>query len=55
MGDTNLRRAQRLHVHKPVVMHAVRQQAGGPYEIEQRVCSHCRRLLDERQLRRAAA
>ena len=55
MADTNLRRAGRVHVHQPVVTHSVRQQAGIPYEIEQRVCSHCRRLLDERQLRRAAA
>jgi NMD protein affecting ribosome stability and mRNA decay len=55
MADTNLRRAERFHVHKPVVTHAVRQQAGIPYEIEQRVCSRCRRLLDERQLRRAGA
>ena len=54
MADTNLRRAG-WHVHEPVVTHAVRQQAGIPYEMEQRVCSQCRRLLDERQLRRAAA
>jgi len=56
MADKNLlRRAGRPHVHNAVVTHTVRQHAGIPYEIEQRICSGCRRLLDERQLRRATA
>lgn len=43
------------HQHKAVVAHALRQQAGIPYEVEQHVCSDCRRVLDERTVRRAAA
>ncbi|MBA2461264.1 MAG: hypothetical protein H0V45_05795 [Actinobacteria bacterium] len=55
MADKNLlRRARRAHEHKAIVTHTVRQHAGIPYEVEQRVCSDCRRILDERQLRRAA-
>jgi len=50
-----LRRTQRLHVHKAVVTRAVRQRAGVPYEVEQRICSSCQSILDERQLRRTAA
>jgi NMD protein affecting ribosome stability and mRNA decay len=49
------KRAQQLHKHKAVIAHALRQQAGIPYEIEQRVCSDCHRVLDERTVRRAAA
>lgn len=45
----------RLHRHRAVVTHAVKQREGIPYEIEQRVCSDCRRVLEERPLRRAAA
>ena len=48
-------RVGRLHKHRSVIAHALRQQAGIPYEIEQRVCSDCHRVLDERTLRRAAA
>ncbi len=56
MIDKNLlRRAGRPHVHKAVVTRTVRQHSGIPYEFEQRVCSNCRRVLDERQLRRTAA
>jgi len=47
--------ARRLHRHKAVVTHALRQHAGIPYEVEQRVCSDCRRILDVRTVRRAAA
>ena len=47
--------ARRLHRHKAVVTHALRQHAGVPYEVEQKVCSGCRRVLDERTVRRAAA
>jgi NMD protein affecting ribosome stability and mRNA decay len=49
------RRARQLHEHKAVVTHALRQHAGIPYEVEQQVCSDCKRVLDERTLRRAAA
>ena len=44
-----------LHEHRAVVAHALRQHAGIPYEVEQKVCSDCRAVLDERPLRRAAA
>jgi NMD protein affecting ribosome stability and mRNA decay len=46
---------RRLHRHKAVIAHALRQQAGVPYEVEQKVCSDCRRILEERTVRRAAA
>ncbi|MGZ8740734.1 MAG: hypothetical protein ACXWZ8_09090 [Gaiellaceae bacterium] len=49
------KRVRRLHEHKAVIAHALRQQAGIPYEVEQHVCSDCRRVLDERTVRRAAA
>jgi NMD protein affecting ribosome stability and mRNA decay len=49
------RRARRLHEHKAVIAHALRQHAGIPYEVEQRVCTDCQRILDERTVRRAAA
>jgi hypothetical protein len=48
-------RATKLHEHKAVVARALRQQAGIPYEVEQKVCSDCRAVLEERPLRRAAA
>jgi len=31
------------------------QRAGVPYEVERKMCSSCRRVLDERPLKRAAA
>lgn len=43
------------HRHRAVVAHALRQQSGIPYEVEQKVCCDCRRVLDERTVRRAAA
>jgi len=43
------------HRHTAVVTHALRQRAGVPYEVERRVCSACRRVLDERPVKRAAA
>ena len=49
------RRARQLHQHKAVIAHALRQHAGIPYEVEQRVCSDCHRVIDERTVRRAAA
>lgn len=53
-NETN-KRARRLHQHNAVIAHALRQHAGIPYEVEQRVCSGCHRVLDERTVRRAAA
>jgi hypothetical protein len=49
------KRTRQLHEHKAVIAHALRQHAGIPYEIEQRVCSDCRTVLGERTVRRAAA
>ena len=49
-----LRRAQ-SHRHHEVTTHVIRQRSGVPYEVEQRICSECRTVLAERQLRRAAA
>jgi hypothetical protein len=43
------------HRHTEVTKHVVRQRAGVPYEVERKMCSSCREVLDERLLRRAAA
>jgi len=55
MAASNTKRAGQLHEHKAVVAHTLRQQAGIPYEVEQKVCTDCRTVLDERTVRRAAA
>jgi hypothetical protein len=46
-------RLRRAHKHTVVIVHALRQRAGVPYEVERSVCSECRHVLDERRLRRA--
>lgn len=43
------------HKHQTVTVHAIRQRAGVPYEIERKVCSTCRRVLGEKPIRRTAA
>jgi NMD protein affecting ribosome stability and mRNA decay len=43
------------HHHTTVTTHVLRQRAGVPYEVERKICSSCRRVIDERLLRRAAA
>jgi hypothetical protein len=43
------------HEHTAVTTHLLRRRAGVPYEVERKVCTACRRVLDERPLRRAAA
>jgi NMD protein affecting ribosome stability and mRNA decay len=43
------------HKHVAVTTHVLRQREGVPYEVERQVCADCRRVLDERLLRRAAA
>jgi NMD protein affecting ribosome stability and mRNA decay len=48
-------RVSRIHKHTTVTTLAIRQRQGVPYEVERTVCSTCRRLLDEKPLRRAAA
>jgi NMD protein affecting ribosome stability and mRNA decay len=46
---------KRIHKHRAVTVHAIRQRAGVPYHVERKVCSSCSRLLDERTIKRAAA
>jgi hypothetical protein len=43
------------HKHTVVTLHTLRQRAGVPYEVERKQCSACRRVLEERPLKRAAA
>ena len=43
------------HKHSSVTIHAIRQRDGVPYHVERKVCSGCRRLLDEKTIKRAAA
>jgi hypothetical protein len=52
---TSPRPEQHDHRHDAVTRHALRQQDGIPYEVERVVCLGCRRVLEERTLRRAAA
>ena len=54
-GTVNMLRRTRSHRHHEVTTHVIRQRAGVPYQVEQRVCSECRTIIAERQLRRAAA
>jgi len=46
---------KRLHRHSGVQTYVLLQRLGIPYEVERTVCSECRRVLDERPLKRAAA
>lgn len=43
---------KRVHKHTAVTMRAIRQRNGVPFEVERQVCKDCRRLLDERPLKR---
>jgi hypothetical protein len=43
------------HHHRPVVLHLLAQRLGIPYEVERTTCSDCRKVLDERTVRRAQA
>jgi len=43
------------HEHVATNLHVLRQRAGVPYEVEQKVCADCRRVLGETPVRRAAA
>jgi hypothetical protein len=54
MGQLILHRG-RLHRHSSVRTYVLLQRLGIPYEVERTVCSECRRVLDERRLKRAAA
>ncbi|MGB2876266.1 MAG: hypothetical protein WBB76_12435 [Gaiellaceae bacterium] len=46
---------RRAHRHTAVRTHVLIQRLGVPYEFERTVCSECRRVLEERPLKRAAA
>jgi NMD protein affecting ribosome stability and mRNA decay len=50
-------KAHRAKVHEHVAkrVHVLLQRAGIPYEMEQQVCEACRRILDEKPVKRAAA
>jgi hypothetical protein len=54
---TTLERQMTLkrHKHTAVTIHAIRQRAGVPYHVERKVCSDCRRVIEEKTIRRAAA
>ena len=54
-GKVNMLRRTHTHRHHEVTTHVIRQRAGVPYEVEQRVCRDCRTVIAERALRRAAA
>ena len=54
MGQLILHRG-RLHRHTSVRTYLLLQRLGVPYEVERTVCSECRRVLDERPMKRAAA
>jgi hypothetical protein len=43
------------HEHTAVKSVVVLQREGVPYEMERTVCQACKRLLDERRVRRANA
>ncbi len=45
----------KLHEHHAKRVHVLSQRAGVPYEVEQQVCEDCRRILDEKTVKRAAA
>jgi NMD protein affecting ribosome stability and mRNA decay len=49
------RQPRRLHDHVAKRVHVLLQRAGVPYEVEQQVCTDCRRILDEKPVKRAAA
>ena len=46
---------KRLHRHTGVRTYVLLQRLGVPYEVERTICSECRRVLDERPVKRAAA
>jgi hypothetical protein len=46
---------KRTHKHQAVTIHAIRQRSGVPYHVERKVCTSCRRLLDEKTIKRAVA
>jgi len=53
--QTTPKNSMSRHRHRAVKLHVLAQRQGIPYELEQKVCSDCSRVLDERPLKRAAA
>jgi hypothetical protein len=49
------RNSPKVHEHVAKQVHVLLQRAGVPYEMEQKVCAACSRVLDEKPVRRAAA
>jgi NMD protein affecting ribosome stability and mRNA decay len=47
--------AVKVHEHVAKRVHVLLQRAGVPYEMEQQVCEACRRVLDEKPVKRATA
>jgi hypothetical protein len=45
----------KLHEHVAKRVHVLMQRSGIPYEMERQVCTSCRRVLDEKPVKRAAA
>ena len=43
------------HEHVTQQVHVLALRSGVPYEVEQKVCADCHRVLDETPVRRAAA
>ena len=43
------------HEHVATRVHVLMVKSGVPYEVEQRVCTGCRHVLDEKRVKRAAA
>jgi NMD protein affecting ribosome stability and mRNA decay len=46
---------RRDHTHTAVRTYVLLQRLGVPYEVERTICAECRRVLEERPLKRAAA
>ncbi len=46
---------QSSHEHHAELVHVLMQQAGVPYEVEQKVCADCHRVLDETPVKRTDA
>ena len=46
---------EKPHEHVATNVHVLRQKDGVPYEVEQRVCATCLRVLGETPVRRTAA
>lgn len=43
------------HKHTAEIIRAIRQRNGVPFEVERKVCRECRRVLDEKPLKRVPA